>query len=73
MDITLTDVKFAYKDTQVLKGINLKIKQGTTTALVGPSGSGKSTIAKLIASYWDIDEGTITIGGVDIKKFPQIK
>lgn len=73
LDITLTDVKFAYKDTQVLKGINLKIKQGTTTALVGPSGSGKSTIAKLIASYWDIDEGTITIGGVDIKKFPQIK
>ena len=70
MDITLTDVKFAYKDTQVLKGINLKIKQGTTTALVGPSGSGKSTIAKLIASYWDIDEGTITIGGVDIKKIP---
>ena len=38
--------------------------------MVGPSGSGKSTIAKLIASYWDIDEGTITIGGVDIKKIP---
>lgn len=61
---------FAYKDTQVLNGITLDIKQGTTTALVGPSGSGKSTIAKLIASYWDVGDGHITIGGVDAKELP---
>ena len=45
-------------------------KEGTTTALVGPSGSGKSTIAKLIASYWDVGDGHITIGGVDAKELP---
>lgn len=70
LDISLRDVTFSYKDAQVLNGINLEIKQGTTTALVGPSGSGKSTIAKLVASYWDTDGGHITIGGVDVKDIP---
>ncbi len=70
IDIRLDNVKFAYKDTQVLSGVNLSIRQGTTTALVGPSGSGKSTIAKLIASYWDVDSGSISIGGVDVKELP---
>ena len=70
LDIDLRNVTFAYKDTQVLNGVTLNIKQGTTTALVGPSGSGKSTIAKLIASYWDADGGSITIGGMDVKKMP---
>ena len=70
LDIALRDVTFAYKDTQVLNGITLDIKQGTMTALVGPSGSGKSTIAKLIASYWDAGGGSITIGGVDVKSLP---
>lgn len=70
LDIDLRDVTFAYKDKQVLKGVTLNIRQGTTTALVGPSGSGKSTIAKLIASYWDAGGGSITIGGVDVKNLP---
>lgn len=70
LDIDLRDVTFAYKDKQVLNGVTLNIRQGTTTALVGPSGSGKSTIAKLIASYWDAGGGSITIGGVDVKKLP---
>lgn len=70
LDISLRDVTFAYKDTRVLNGINLDMKQGTTTALVGPSGSGKSTIAKLIASYWDTDDGSIIIGGVNIRELP---
>ena len=65
LDIGLRDVRFAYKDKQVLNGVTLNIRQGTTTALVGPSGSGKSTIAKLIASYWDAGSGSITIGGED--------
>lgn len=70
LDIDLRDVTFAYKDKQVLKGVTLNIRQGTTTALVGPSGFGKSTIAKLIASYWDAGGGSITIGGVDVKNLP---
>lgn len=69
-DISLRDVHFAYKDVQVLNGVSLDIKAGMRTALVGPSGSGKSTIAKLIASYWDVNSGRITIGGIDVKTLP---
>lgn len=69
-DISLRDVHFAYKDVQVLNGVSLDIKAGMRTALVGPSGSGKSTIAKLIASYWDVSSGCITIGGIDVKTLP---
>lgn len=69
-DIVMTDVRFGYKDQEVLHGIDLAIKEGTVNALVGPSGSGKSTIAKLIASFWDVDSGSITLGGVDIRDIP---
>lgn len=65
--ITLNDVHFTYKDTEVLHGINMEIADGTVNALVGPSGSGKSTIARLIASLWDVDSGEIKIGGANIK------
>lgn len=65
--ITLKDVKFGYHDQEVLHGINMSLKAGSVNAIVGPSGSGKSTIAKLIASLWDVDSGSIEIGGVDIK------
>lgn len=65
--ITLSDVTFGYHDKEVLHGIDMYIKEGTVNALVGPSGSGKSTIAKLIASLWDVDSGSICIGGVDIR------
>lgn len=66
--ISMKNVRFSYNKDEVLHGINLNIKEGTVNAFVGPSGSGKSTIAKLIASLWDVDSGTIKIGGVDIKK-----
>ena len=66
-DITLQDVRFAYKEKEVLHGINMEIPEAKVTAFVGPSGSGKSTVAKLIAGLWDIAEGQIKIGGVDIK------
>ena len=65
--ITLKDVKFGYHDQEVLHGINMSLQAGSVNAIVGPSGSGKSTIAKLIASLWDVDSGSIEIGGVDIK------
>jgi len=68
--VVLKDVHFAYKDEEVLHGVNLDIKAGTVNALVGASGSGKSTIAKLIASFWDVGSGSITYGGVDIRELP---
>lgn len=65
--ISLSDVTFGYHDKEVLHGICMQMKEGTVNALVGPSGSGKSTIAKLIASLWDVNGGSIKIGGVDIR------
>lgn len=66
--VMLSDVTFGYHEKEVLHGINMEIREGTVNALVGPSGSGKSTIAKLIASLWDVDGGSIRIGGVDIRE-----
>lgn len=68
--IKLQNVSFAYKEKEVLHGIDLEFKEGTVNALVGPSGSGKSTIAKLVASLWDVSAGSITLGGVDIRTIP---
>ena len=69
-DIVLKDVRFSYKDKEILHGVDMEIKQGEFAAIVGPSGSGKSTIARLIDSLWDVDSGTITYGGVDIRSLP---
>ncbi|MCR4774759.1 MAG: ABC transporter ATP-binding protein/permease [Saccharofermentans sp.] len=66
-DIEFKNVCFGYDEKEVLHGVDLSIKQGTTTALVGESGSGKSTLAKLLVHYYDIGSGSITIGGQDIK------
>ena len=65
--VELHDVHFGYHDTEVLHCIDLTFRDGTVNALIGPSGSGKSTIAKLIASFWDVGSGSITVGGVDIR------
>ncbi len=65
-DVEFNGVRFGYNEAEVLHGVNLSLKQGTTTALVGESGSGKSTLAKLLVHYYDIDEGSIKIGGQDI-------
>ena len=69
-NIVLKNVHFGYNDEEILHGIDLTIKQGTVNALVGPSGSGKSTVAKLIASFWDVNSGSISFGGVDIRNIP---
>lgn len=75
LTIQLQDVSFSYstglQENQILKRINLDIKPGTVTAFVGPSGGGKSTITKLIAGFWNVTEGRILLGGVDIRKIPQ--
>ena len=68
--IELKNVCFAYHDKEVLHGINLHIAPGTVNALVGPSGSGKSTIARLIASLWEVKDGVIELGCVDIRQLP---
>ena len=65
-DVSFTDVHFGYAEKEVLHGISLNLKQGTTTALVGESGSGKSTLARLLVHYYDIEQGSIKIGGQDI-------
>ncbi len=65
-DIVFDNVGFSYDDKQVLRGVSFTAKEGQVTALVGPSGSGKSTCARLAARLWDIQEGTIRVGGVDI-------
>lgn len=70
MDIQFRDVSFAYEEKQVLKEINLEIKDRSFTALVGRSGSGKTTIANLIARFWDVEEGEIRIDGKNIKEIP---
>lgn len=69
-NVILNNVHFAYQEKEVLHGINMEIKDGEFIALVGPSGSGKSTIAKLIAGLWDVNEGSISYGGKDIRKIP---
>ena len=65
-DIVFDNVGFSYDHKQVLRGVSFTAKEGQVTALVDPSGSGKSTCARLAARLWDIQEGAIRVGGVDI-------
>ena len=70
-DIVLEHVTFSYdgsEQNEVLHDVNLELPEGSFTALVGPSGGGKSTIARLIARFWDVTGGNITIGGKNIKE-----
>ena len=69
-DVIIKDIRFAYKEKEVIHGISLELKKGTVNALVGPSGGGKSTIAKLVAGLWDPSSGEILIGGVGNADLP---
>lgn len=66
-DIVFRNVHFSYEHTEVLSGVSFEMPQGSSLALVGPSGAGKTTIARLLARFWDVDQGSIEIGGVDIR------
>ncbi len=66
--VELRDVSFAYDDRRVLEGVSFRVEPGTLTALVGPSGSGKSTVASLVARFWDVDQGSVVLGGVDVRE-----
>ena len=72
-NITLDNVSFRYDDTDndTLHSINMQVSQGETVALVGSSGGGKSTLAALIARFWDVTQGSIKIGGVDVRDIKQ--
>lgn len=65
--VTFDQVRFGYQEYEVLHGISFTIPEGTITAIVGPSGAGKTTIARLIPRFYEVDEGRIFIGGVDIR------
>lgn len=65
--IVFDGVGFAHEGVRVLHGVTASVPDGTVAALVGPSGSGKSTLAHLVARFWDVDEGAIRIGGVDLR------
>jgi subfamily B ATP-binding cassette protein MsbA len=67
--IEISNINFKYEDENVLKDFSLEVVKGQTVALVGQSGSGKSTIANLLTRFYDVNEGTIKIDGIDIKKF----
>ncbi len=68
-DIEFKDVSFGHDDRMVLHDLNFTIPQNATTAIVGPSGGGKTTLCNLIARFYDVNSGTITLGGTDIRAF----
>lgn len=68
-DIELESVDFSYETCPVLQDVSLRIPDKTTTAIVGPSGSGKTTLCNLIARFWDVNGGRVSIGGHDVKDY----
>ncbi len=68
-DIHLEHVSFAYENRKIIDDVTLDIKENTTTAIVGPSGGGKTTITSLIARFWDVQEGKVTLGGKDVREY----
>ena len=68
-DIHLEHVGFAYENRKIIDDVTLDIKENTTTAIVGPSGGGKTTITSLIARFWDVQEGEVTLGGRNVKEY----
>lgn len=68
-DIHLEHVSFAYENRKIIDDVTLDIKEKTTTAIVGPSGGGKTTITSLIARFWDVGEGEVTLGGRNVKDY----
>lgn len=68
-DIHLEHVSFAYEDRTIIDDVTLDIKEKTTTAIVGPSGGGKTTLTSLIARFWDVKSGKVTLGGRDVKDY----
>ncbi len=68
-DLHAEHIDFSYGDKKIIHDITLDIPEGTTTAIVGPSGGGKTTLTNLLARFWDVDSGKITLGGKDVKEY----
>lgn len=68
-NIDLEDVDFSYDKRKIINNISLHIEEGTTTAIVGPSGSGKTTLCRLMARFWDVNSGSIKLGGKDVRDY----
>ncbi|OAD88221.1 ABC transporter, ATP-binding protein [Clostridiales bacterium KLE1615] len=68
-NIKLDHISFSYDKRKIIDDVSLSIPEKTTTAIVGPSGGGKSTLCNLIARFWDVDEGKVTLGGVNVKDY----
>ena len=68
-DITAQDIAFSYEKRKIIDGISLHIPEKTTTAIVGPSGGGKTTLVNLLARFWDVDGGTVMLGGRNVKDY----
>lgn len=68
-DIALSHVDFSYDSKPILRDVSLKIPEKTTVAIVGPSGSGKTTLCNLMARFWDVQSGSVTLGGHDVREY----
>lgn len=68
-EITFEKVRFSYEKKEILHGISVTLPDRSTTAVIGPSGSGKTTLVNLIARFWDVDSGSVRIGGRDVKEY----
>lgn len=68
-DIVLDHVKFSYENKEILHDISVTLPDKTTTAIIGPSGSGKTTLCNLIARFWDVNSGSVKIGGMDVRDY----
>ena len=68
-DIIAQDIAFSYEKRKIIDGISLHIPEKTTTAIVGPSGGGKTTLVNLLARFWDVDGGTVMLGGRNVKDY----
>ena len=68
-DIQLDHVSFSYDKRKIIDDVSMSIPEKTTTAIVGPSGGGKSTLCNLIARFWDVDEGEVNLGGINVKDY----
>ncbi|MBE5924847.1 MAG: ABC transporter ATP-binding protein [Lachnospiraceae bacterium] len=69
MTLAMKNVDFSYEEKRIIDDITFEIPEKTQTAFVGPSGGGKTTLTQLLARFWDIDEGTVSLGGIDVREY----
>ncbi len=67
LDINATDISFAYEKRKIIDGVSIQIPERSKIAIVGPSGGGKTTLCHLLSRFWDVDKGSVALGGVDVR------